>query len=127
MIVSYFKDQTNPYGPYNLESIDGKDSFLMCGLGCYTNEFVNQTKHPDEMTPEELKDDCLSRAQDWHPLFKSLIALTVPESVFVSHIKTQHKINPWASGNVTLLGDAAHRFCTFILTRLRSFADKLLV
>ncbi|KAF2472396.1 FAD/NAD(P)-binding domain-containing protein [Lindgomyces ingoldianus] len=108
MIVSSWKNPKKHYGPDDLKKIDGDESFLMCGLGCYTNEFVNQTKHPDDMTPEELKDECLARTQHWHPLFRSLIAKTIPESVFVSHIKTQDRISPWKSSNVTLLGDAAH-------------------
>lgn len=108
-MVSYFKDQLSPYRPYNLQSINVNDSIPMYSLSCYTNEFINQSKYPDEMSPEELKDDCLARAQYWHPLFKSLIALAVAESVVVSHVKTQHKIKPWVSRNVTLLGDAAHR------------------
>ncbi|KAH6681438.1 hypothetical protein B0J14DRAFT_470174 [Halenospora varia] len=114
MVVSYYKDPARPYGPYNLESIHPDVSFLMVGLGCYTNEFVDQSKHPDEMTPEELKDDCLARARNWNPLFKALIANTVPESVFVSHIKTQHRFKPWESENVTLLGDAAHSMTPYL-------------
>ncbi|KAF5535778.1 monooxygenase FAD-binding protein [Fusarium napiforme] len=81
MVVAYYKDRQRPYGPYDLEKIDPADSFLMFGLGCYTNEFENQSKHPDEMTPEELKDECLARAKNWNPLLRALIALSVPSSV----------------------------------------------
>ncbi|KAL4738981.1 hypothetical protein BDV11DRAFT_170480 [Aspergillus similis] len=51
-----------PYGPYNLETIDPDDSFLMIGLSCYTNEFQHKLKQPTKMTPEELKDECLAEA-----------------------------------------------------------------
>lgn len=109
-MVSYYKNPQKPYGPFDLEKIDPADSFLMLGLGCYTDEFVHQSKHPDEMTPEELKDECLAREKDWNPLLRELIMLCVPSSVYVSHVKTQDPIEPWETGTVTLLGDAAHRY-----------------
>ncbi|KAH6995943.1 hypothetical protein BKA56DRAFT_570315 [Ilyonectria sp. MPI-CAGE-AT-0026] len=114
MVVAYYKDRQKPYGPYDLQNIDPADSFLMFGMGCYTDEFVNQNKHPDEMTPEELKDECLARAKDWNPLLRALIALSVPNSVFVSHVKTQDPIGPWETGRVTLLGDAAHSMTPYL-------------
>ncbi|KPM45183.1 hypothetical protein AK830_g1404 [Neonectria ditissima] len=114
MVVAYYKDGENPYGPYDLEKIDPADSFLMFGLGCYTNEFVDQSKHPDEMTPEELKAECLARAKNWNPLLRALIKLSVPSSVFVSHVKTQDLIEPWKTGRVTLLGDAAHSLTPYL-------------
>lgn len=110
MVVSIYQDPKKPYGSYNLDAIEPEDSFLMCGLGCYTNEFLNQAKHPDDMTPEELKEECMARVQTWHPLYRALVALAVPQSVYMAHIKTQDRFQPWASGPVTLLGDAAHRY-----------------
>ena len=108
MIVSYFKNPEKPYGPYNLENIDPDDSFIMVGLGCYAGEFCNQSKPPHEMNPEELKQECLARAKNWNPLLRSLVAIAVPSTVFVSYLKTQDPIAPWNTGRVTLLGDAAH-------------------
>jgi hypothetical protein len=64
------------------------------GLGRYTNEFVEQSKHSDEITPEELKDGYLARTWDWNLLFEALIANIVPVSVLLSHIKTQYRIKP---------------------------------
>ncbi|KAI9831664.1 MAG: hypothetical protein M1819_004730 [Sarea resinae] len=114
MVVSYWKNQEKPYGPYDLENIDPDDSFLMIGLGCYSDEFHNKSKRPDEMTPEELKDECLARARHWHPILQSLIAITVPKSVFVSYLKTQDPIEPWETGRVTILGDAAHSMTPYL-------------
>ncbi|KZF20981.1 FAD/NAD(P)-binding domain-containing protein [Xylona heveae TC161] len=114
MVVAYYKNPAKPYGTYDLENIDPEDSFLMLGMGCYTNEFFNQSKHPDAMTPEELKDECLARAQHWHPLLRSLIAISVPKSVYVSHIKTQDPIDPWETGKVTIMGDAAHSMTPYL-------------
>lgn len=114
MVVSYFKDSEKPYGPYDLENIDPDDSFLMVGLGCYSDEFHNQSKPIDDMTPEELKDECLARTEQWHPLLRSLVALTVPNSAHVAHIKTQDPIEPWETGMVTILGDAAHSMTPYL-------------
>ncbi|KPM39645.1 hypothetical protein AK830_g6897 [Neonectria ditissima] len=114
MVVSYYKDKAEPYGPYELQSVDAQDSYLMCGLGCYTDDYVRKGKHPDEMSPEELKGYWMDRTQAWHPLFRSLISITIPETVYVSHVKTQHKMKPWKSTNVALLGDAAHSMTPYL-------------
>lgn len=45
----------------------------MLRLGCYTNNFVNKSKAPGQMTPEELKDECLARAKDWNSLLRDLV------------------------------------------------------
>lgn len=114
MVISYFKNPKKPYGPYDLENIDPDDSFLMVGLGCYSDEFHSQSKSPDKMTPDMLKDECLARVQQWHPLLRSLVAITVPNSAFVARIKTQDPIDPWKTGRVTLLGDAAHSMAPYL-------------
>lgn len=114
MVVSYYKDKEIPYGPYDLDTLDPEGSYLMCGLGCYTNEFIDQTKHPDEMSPEELKADWMIRTKHWHPLLRSLISMAIPDSVYVAHVKTQHKLKPWKSQNVVLLGDAAHSMTPYL-------------
>ncbi|KAI1102913.1 hypothetical protein F4804DRAFT_311532 [Jackrogersella minutella] len=114
MVVSYYKDKAVPYGPYDLQSLDPEGSYLMCGLGCYTNEFMDQSKQPDEMSPNELKADWMLRTKDWHPLLRSLISMAIPDSVYVAHIKTQHKLSPWKSQNIALLGDAAHSMTPYL-------------
>ena len=108
--MSAYKDRSHPYGTYDLDQIAPGDSFLMCGVGCLTEDFLNKTKRPEEMTPDELKAECLERARNWHPTFRNLVSLAIPSSVYMAHIKTQDPIKPWANGGrVTLLGDAAHR------------------
>ncbi|KAH7127801.1 hypothetical protein B0J13DRAFT_679351 [Dactylonectria estremocensis] len=114
MVVSYYKDKADPYGPYELQSVDAQDSYLMCGLGCYTQDYVSKGKHADEMTPEELKGFWMDRTKTWHPLFRSLIGIVIPETVYVSHVKTQHKMKPWKSSNVVILGDAAHSMTPYL-------------
>ncbi|CAM1501897.1 Fc.00g038810.m01.CDS01 [Cosmosporella sp. VM-42] len=114
MVVSYYQDKGEPYGPYEIASIDPEGSYLMCGLGCYTEDYVRHGKHPDDMKPEELKDFWLARTGSWHPLFRSLIAIVVPETVYVSNVKTQHKLKAWKSENVAILGDAAHSMTPYL-------------
>ncbi|KAF7553556.1 hypothetical protein G7Z17_g3562 [Cylindrodendrum hubeiense] len=114
MVVSYYKDKAEPYGPYELQSVDAQDSYLMCGLGCYMGDFVRKGKHPDEMSPEELKGFWMDRTNTWHPLFRSLISIAIPETVYVSHVKTQHKLKPWKSTNIAILGDAAHSMTPYL-------------
>jgi 2-polyprenyl-6-methoxyphenol hydroxylase-like FAD-dependent oxidoreductase len=44
----------------------------------------------------------------WHPNFQKLIAMTDPATVLPINIRTSVPVAPWASSNVTLLGDAIH-------------------
>ena len=46
--------------------------------------------------------------RDWHPNFHELVALTDPTTCFPISIRTSVPIEPWPSGNVTLIGDAIH-------------------
>ncbi|GAB1319698.1 6-hydroxynicotinate 3-monooxygenase [Madurella fahalii] len=75
MVVSYFKDRATPYTPFNLESIDPEHSYLMCGLGCPTEDYVKHGAKPEDMSPAKLKEFWLARTRRWHPLFRSLIAI----------------------------------------------------
>jgi 2-polyprenyl-6-methoxyphenol hydroxylase-like FAD-dependent oxidoreductase len=46
--------------------------------------------------------------RDWHPILHELVALTDPTTCFPISIRTSVPIEPWPSGNVTLIGDAIH-------------------
>lgn len=46
--------------------------------------------------------------RDWHPHFRTFVALTDPTTCFPIAIRTSVPIAPWPSGNVTLIGDAIH-------------------
>jgi 2-polyprenyl-6-methoxyphenol hydroxylase-like FAD-dependent oxidoreductase len=46
--------------------------------------------------------------RDWHPNFRTLVALTDPATCFPVNIRTSLTIAPWPSSSVTLIGDAIH-------------------
>lgn len=50
----------------------------------------------------------LELTQGWHPHMRELIRATQPSSMHYVKVKTSSQLSPWASSNVTLLGDAVH-------------------
>jgi len=50
----------------------------------------------------------LELTQGWHPHMHELIRATQPSSMHYVKVKTSGQLSPWASSNVTLLGDAVH-------------------
>jgi 2-polyprenyl-6-methoxyphenol hydroxylase-like FAD-dependent oxidoreductase len=50
---------------------------------------------------------------DWHPSLRQLVKSTSLSSVTTFEIKTSVPIPPWATRNVTLLGDALHNMTPF--------------
>jgi 2-polyprenyl-6-methoxyphenol hydroxylase-like FAD-dependent oxidoreductase len=63
--------------------------------------------------PSDVESDALLRlVQDlirgWHPNFRRLIQLTDAETLQFLNVRTSVPLDPWASSNVTLLGDAVH-------------------
>jgi 2-polyprenyl-6-methoxyphenol hydroxylase-like FAD-dependent oxidoreductase len=50
----------------------------------------------------------LRMTRDWHPDFRTLVALSDPTTCFPITIRTSVPIAPWPASNVTLIGDAIH-------------------
>jgi 2-polyprenyl-6-methoxyphenol hydroxylase-like FAD-dependent oxidoreductase len=54
------------------------------------------------------RDELMARFGDWHPPIPDLVASLAEENVLRTPIYDRPPVRRWASGRVTLLGDAAH-------------------
>jgi 2-polyprenyl-6-methoxyphenol hydroxylase-like FAD-dependent oxidoreductase len=67
---------------------------------------------PDALPLGAAKDDALHAVLDvmrgWHPQLRALIEQADRDNSGVGPLKVGPRIDPWATGRVTLLGDAAH-------------------
>ncbi|MGV4792355.1 FAD-dependent monooxygenase [Rhizobium sp. F40D2] len=60
------------------------------------------------LSGEQLRELGLELARDWHPHLRALIRMTEPSTIHDVKVRTSVPLKPWASSNVTLLGDAVH-------------------
>lgn len=84
----------------------------MFGYGSPINEFVNRSKPPSAFSSEELKTECITRAKrdrKIHPDFATLAERCCINTAYVHMIKNIKAVKPWASENVTLVGDAVFK------------------
>ncbi|MEU8263123.1 NAD(P)/FAD-dependent oxidoreductase [Micromonospora sp. NPDC048999] len=57
---------------------------------------------------QRLRDLVVSRLAGWHPDLRELISQTPPDTVERFDFAAAARVKPWATTNVTLLGDAIH-------------------
>ncbi|NUO96664.1 MAG: FAD-dependent monooxygenase [Nonomuraea sp.] len=55
-----------------------------------------------------LRDAVLERIADWHPHLREIVRRVDPATVRTTSMRTSEPLEPWASGPVTLVGDAVH-------------------
>ncbi len=67
---------------------------------------------PDSLPPGAARDDALRAVLDimrgWHPRLRALIEESDRDNSGVGPLRIGPRVEPWATGRVTLLGDAAH-------------------
>ncbi|MGO6852196.1 NAD(P)/FAD-dependent oxidoreductase [Rhizobium beringeri] len=68
----------------------------------------NCPRDPAGLSGEQLRELGLELARDWHPHLRTLIRMTEPSTIRDIKVRTSVPLTPWASSNVTLLGDAVH-------------------
>ncbi|PDS31257.1 FAD-dependent oxidoreductase [Rhizobium phaseoli] len=68
----------------------------------------NCPRDPAGLSGEQLRELGLELARDWHPHLRTLIRMTDPSTIRDIKVRTSVPLSPWASSNVTLLGDAIH-------------------
>lgn len=77
-------------------------------MGSPISLFQNRRAAPDRLTPGELKAEIIARITSplIHPRFAELARLACTNTAYVHMVRKCEAIRPWASPNVTLLGDA---------------------
>jgi len=87
----------------------------MFGYASPKGNFINKSKAPEELTPAELKEECLARARvskHIHPHFLGLAERCVAASAYLHSVKKCEVLKPWDSPSVTLIGDAVFNMTT---------------
>ncbi|KAE8380492.1 hypothetical protein BDV26DRAFT_257415 [Aspergillus bertholletiae] len=109
----------NPDQPYarglDPEHIGPETSYVMLGFGSRLESFVNP-KSPTEMSPQELKSECIMRVHGHptHPSVKALVELIVTDSCYMNIFRMVDVPSSWDSGHITLAGDAAFNMAPFL-------------
>ena len=92
-----FREPPAEYGDYLMAVVTG------------TNQALG---HDDEelfaLRPDELWSVAVDRTATWHPAVRDLMAAGDPTAAFPVTLRSCTRIDPWPTGRVTLLGDAAH-------------------
>jgi 2-polyprenyl-6-methoxyphenol hydroxylase-like FAD-dependent oxidoreductase len=105
----------SPEQPYarglDPEHIGPETSYIMVGFGSRLGNFINRSKPPTEMSPMELKAECIARVHEHptHPSIKALVELIVTDSCYTNIFRMVEVPRAWDSDRVTLVGDAAFK------------------
>jgi 2-polyprenyl-6-methoxyphenol hydroxylase-like FAD-dependent oxidoreductase len=86
------------------ESAIAEDSF---GWGLWAAR-QNVSRDPHGLAPPDQLQLARELTRQWHPNLRQLIDLTDLSTLQSINIRTSVPVAPWASSNVTLLGDAIH-------------------
>ncbi|MEU6132263.1 NAD(P)/FAD-dependent oxidoreductase [Saccharopolyspora sp. NPDC047091] len=89
--------------------IDPVEPYLMVNFGLPRNGPL-ATEVPDlwRATPERLHAAMRTAVTGWHPALAELVEHVDPETLLRQSLRHLEPAEPWATGRVTLLGDAIH-------------------
>ncbi|WP_189335701.1 FAD-dependent oxidoreductase [Actinoplanes ianthinogenes] len=82
---------------------DRRPGYLMIALVAAAGRF-----DPERRDPADLWRTVGEATADWHPEIHKLVSYADSGSFFPITIRASDRVEPWASGPVTLLGDAVH-------------------
>ncbi len=90
---------------HQLDSQEGEASYVFWSFLTDRNRFPSEL---ETMSPDKLLRLTDEMTEGWHPRLKSLIKRADPKTVMALNYKTSVAPERWASGQVTLIGDAIH-------------------
>ena len=67
----------------------------------------------EALTGEDLKHAAAALMDEWDPALKGLVDRSDASTITAFRVKTSVPIEPWKTGNVTLLGDALHNMTPY--------------
>lgn len=79
-----------------------QDNYVLWSFIGHKNEFESIDQNTD------LKKVVLGKIRKWHPSYQKLVSEAEDDSLMLFRIKTMLPVKPWATPNVTLMGDAIH-------------------
>lgn len=84
---------------------DNTRDYILLGFGAHGERVPRDIT---TMDGDAIHAFLLEQTASWHPHLRRLFALSDPSTSFALNIRTTERLAPWASTNVTLLGDAIH-------------------
>ncbi|KAH8602811.1 hypothetical protein B0O99DRAFT_604380 [Bisporella sp. PMI_857] len=102
---------------YDEYDIVADESFIMFGYGSPIGRFRNQSKAPDKLSSEELRQECIDRAKaepNMHPDFVTMAEKCILNTAYIHMVRDTKAIKPWSSDCVTLIGDAVFNISTML-------------
>jgi hypothetical protein len=88
--------------------LDYDQSFIMLGLGSEVRRYKEQDRHPEALTPPELKAEVRSRIseQKVDPIFTTLIDRAIVSTAYSNVLKLSDAPTRWDNDKITLIGDS---------------------
>jgi hypothetical protein len=84
-----------------------RDEYLLWGFSARRDHYGPGEPFA-EVAARELRTLVGGMIVDWHPVLQRIVQESDPESTSWFAVKTSKRVEPWTTGNVTLLGDALH-------------------
>ncbi|KAB8291174.1 hypothetical protein EYC80_009862 [Monilinia laxa] len=116
ILVHSWQNPMKPWATeYTEDEMEPSESFIMYGYGSPASAFINQTKPPEKLTPEELKAEIINRSKvdrNIHPNFLKLAEMCLTKTAYLHMVKKCDSVKPWDSTSVTLIGDAVFNIMT---------------
>ncbi|KAG4032441.1 hypothetical protein MFRU_007g03440 [Monilinia fructicola] len=116
ILVHSWQNPLKPWATeYTEDEMEPSESFIMYGYGSPASAFINKTKPPENLTPEELKAEIINRSKvdrNIHPNFLKLAEMCLTKTAYLHMVKKCDSVKPWDSTSVTLIGDAVFNIMT---------------
>jgi 2-polyprenyl-6-methoxyphenol hydroxylase-like FAD-dependent oxidoreductase len=89
-----------------------EEDYVMWGFSAHRDAFAFSAP-AESVNPDEARAKVLTAMHDWNPVLQGLVEKANPATMSIFPVKTSVPIPPWATRNVTLLGDALHNMTPF--------------
>jgi 2-polyprenyl-6-methoxyphenol hydroxylase-like FAD-dependent oxidoreductase len=89
-----------------------EDDYVMWGFSAHRAE-LSFSGPLDSVNSDAARSRVLQLMEHWDPALRRLVEIADPATMSTFPIKTSVRVSPWATRNVTLLGDAIHNMTPF--------------
>jgi 2-polyprenyl-6-methoxyphenol hydroxylase-like FAD-dependent oxidoreductase len=92
--------------------VEHEKDYVMWGFSAHREDLAFSAP-PDSVNGVEARARVLELMDDWNPALRELVGKADLAMMSIFSVKSSVPISPWATGNVTLLGDALHNMTPF--------------